>query len=44
MERIINKLERSKTWKEELRKTCRRNKLNIELVSYFTPLRFKIAL
>jgi hypothetical protein len=41
MERVLSELELKTPWKEAMRKCCRANKLNVDLVSYFTPLRFR---
>jgi hypothetical protein len=41
MEEILRELELRASWKEAMRKCCRSNKLNVDLVSYFTPLRFR---
>jgi hypothetical protein len=43
MEEILKKLESALSWKEAMRKNCRVNKLNVEVVSAFTPLRFRAA-
>lgn len=43
MEEILRELELRTSWKEAMRKCCRSNKLNVDLVAYFTPLRFRAA-
>lgn len=43
MEQIMDLLENKHSWKDVMRKCCRTNKLNIELASAFTPLRFRAA-
>jgi len=43
MEWILAELEGGTSWKEAMRKNCRQNKLNVDLVAYYTPLRFKAA-
>lgn len=43
MERTIKQLEDRPSWKEAMRKCCRNNKLVIDIVAYFTPLKFRAA-
>ncbi len=43
MERTIKQLEDRPSWKESMRKCCRNNKLVIDIVAYFTPLKFRAA-
>ena len=43
MESTIKMLEDHTSWKESMRKCCRNNKLNIEIVAFYTPLRFRTA-
>jgi hypothetical protein len=43
MERTIKQLEDRSSWKEAMRKCCRHNKLVIDIVAYFTPLKFRAA-
>jgi hypothetical protein len=41
MENIMKMLENFPSWKETMRKCCRNNKLNIEIIAYYTPLKFR---
>lgn len=43
MEKVIDQLLNKEFWKESMRKTCRNNKLNIDLITAYTPLRFRTA-
>lgn len=43
MEGILTSLEEGGGWKEAMRKCCRLNKLNVDVVGYFTPLRLRVA-
>lgn len=39
----MEQLENKPSWKDSMRKCCRSNKLNIELASAYTPLRFRAS-
>jgi hypothetical protein len=43
MEQTIKLLENCPSWKESMRKSCRANKLNIDIVAYYTPLKFRAS-
>lgn len=41
MESLMILLEQQKNYKEFLKKTCRKNKINLDTASFFTPIKFK---
>jgi hypothetical protein len=41
MQKILEMLENQKNWKEFLKKTCRKNKVTVDIAAYFTPLKMK---
>jgi hypothetical protein len=43
MEETLRRLEEFTSWKEAMRKCCRINKLNIDIVAYYTPLKFRAS-
>ncbi len=41
MEHILNLLEEQKNWKEFIKKSCRKNKISVEIAGFFTPIKIK---